>query len=69
MGRLPAGVKPTPHKDRLKVYRNALIERGGRRLPPVDLEPEGAKALAAIIERDGLTIKEAVTKALIEFSK
>ena len=67
MGRLAAGVKPTPHKERQKIYRKDLTLQGGRRVI-ADLEPEGAQALSAIMEREKLTIKEAVTTALTHYA-
>lgn len=68
MAQLPAGVQPTPYKDRLKTYRAELEKRGGRRIN-ADIEAEAAKALAAIMERDQLTARDAISKALITYSK
>lgn len=33
--------------------RAALLERGGRVLPQIELQPEAARALALLIERHG----------------
>jgi hypothetical protein len=68
MARLPAGVKPTPHKERQKIYREDLAQQGGRRVI-ADLEPDAAKALTSVMERDKLSIKDAVSNSLIHYAK
>lgn len=68
MGRLKAGEKPTPHKERMKTYRQNLVQAGGRRIL-ADLPPEGAQALEVVMVRDDLTIKEALTVALVAHAK
>lgn len=64
MGRLKAGQAPTPHRERLKTYRQNLVQAGGRRIL-ADLAPDGAQALEAVMARDGLSIKDAITAALL----
>ena len=68
MGRLFAGQKPTPHKERQQLYRKELMAQGGRRVI-ADLEPQAAQALTTVMERDNLTIKEAIASALIHYAK
>lgn len=75
MGRLPAGVKPTPHKERLAIYREELERTGGHRLI-ADIGREANDALQTIKSLDtpsnpvrGVTDKDAVTKALIHYAK
>lgn len=75
MARLPRGVAPTPHNDRLKVYRADLITRGGRRLN-IDLEGEANKALATVMtalaaRQSGgqpVKLKDAVSGALLHYA-
>lgn len=62
MARLPTGTPATPAKVRQAGYRERLKEAGGRRVL-VDLEKEGADALAEC-ERRGLTMKAAITQGL-----
>ena len=64
MGRLKAGEKPTPHKQRLQIYRDKLIDEGGRRVI-ADLGPEGAQALAVLMAHDKKTMKDTLTEALV----
>lgn len=75
MGRLPAGVKPTPHKVRLQKYRTALEESGGHRLI-ADIEAPAHEALKLIMELDTppdaekpMTQKDATTNALLHYAK
>lgn len=68
MARLPKGTKPTPAKERMKLYREELEKAGGRRMT-FDLPPDAADALETIIQRDGCTAKEAVTTALVNETK
>ena len=68
MGRLKSGQTPTSHQERLKGYRQNLVDSGGRRIL-ADLGPDGAKALQIVMERDGLSIKDAVTAALIAYAR
>lgn len=68
MGRLKAGQTPTPHQERLKGYRQNLVDSGGRRIL-ADLGPDGAKALQIVMERDALSIKDAITAALIAYAR
>ena len=68
MGRLKLGQTPTPLKERIKVYRHELIDSGGRRIL-ADLGPDGAKALQIVMERDALSIKDAITAALIAYAR
>ena len=67
MARLPTGQKPEPLKVRIDRYRENLIREGGRRLV-VDIGPEANTALQAVMERDGSTVKSAVSLALIEYA-
>lgn len=68
MGRLKAGQTPTPHRERMKNYRLSLVQAGGRRVL-ADLGPEGAQALEAVMARDSLSIKDALTAALVEHAR
>lgn len=73
MGRLPAGVKPTPLPTRMRKYREDLIVAGGRRVI-VDLSPEANAALSEVIAGEGLEeardkYKRAVTLALMHYAK
>ena len=45
-----------------------LVDSGGRRIL-ADLGPDGAKALQIVMERDALSIKDAVTAALIAYAR
>ena len=67
MARLAAGVEPTPHKERLKIYRATLEREGGKRLI-VDIEKDAADALTKLKKRHG-TAKDAVSYALIEAAR
>lgn len=64
MARLPQGVAPTPHKIRLRGYREDLVKRGGRRLN-TDIEAEANQALTRIMIAYNMNVKDAVTKALV----
>lgn len=69
MARLKKGETPTPHKERLKLYRQELEASGGRRLS-VDLNKEATQAIDTIIKKHkAATAKEAVTIALIAEAK
>lgn len=70
MARLPKGVKPTPHKDRLKKYRDELVESGGRRMS-IDLTPEANQALTDVIAHEGVgtTARDVINRALIGEAK
>lgn len=67
MARLPAGVEPTPHKDRLRKYREELVKIGGRRLN-VEIRSDANEALEAVMARDVCSAKEAVERALIAYA-
>lgn len=49
----------------MRRYRDELEARGGRRVI-VDLEREGADALAILLIRDGLSVKDTVSAALVK---
>lgn len=70
MARLPKGQTPTPHKDRMKIYRQELESSGGRRLN-VDLPKEAVDAMNKIIKRktpEISTAKDAIIHSLIRES-
>lgn len=58
----------TPIKERIAKHREKLALSGGRRII-VDLPAEGAAALEKIQERDGGSITNSVTEALIKHAK
>lgn len=68
MARLPTGQEPEPLNQRMKRYHDELQKRGGYRLV-ADLDKEGKEALNLIRERDGVTIRIAVTQALLHYAK
>lgn len=68
MGRLKAGQAPTPYNERMKSYRKNLVESGGRRIQ-ADLGLDGAKALEVLMERDGLSAKDAIMAALLAHAR
>lgn len=65
MARLPPGTPPQPIQARMRRYRDELETRGGRRVI-VDLEREGADALAILLIRDSLNVKDTVSAALVK---
>ena len=68
MARLKAGVAPTPHKERLKGYRAELEKRGGKRIS-ADLEAMPVEALKAIMARESVNAKDAISMALICYAR
>jgi hypothetical protein len=64
MARLKAGEKPTPHNERMRIYRADLEASGGKRLT-LNLSPEANAALEKIMRTRGTTMKDSIADALI----
>jgi hypothetical protein len=60
----------TTNAQRVAKARAALIERGGRQVPPIYLQPEAANALQELLDSQyaGSTVA-AISKALIDACK